>query len=370
MAFQPTKFTDISGLSFDKESNLFWGMQEDYQVFLTLIPRRNALVFSLSGKLPPEADLKETGTTLQTWSHSRTGITSLTHQQNRLSCVISIAARDSEAAAFGQLQELTALAAELQLIPCCSCCGAEGVHTPYSLDGSGETVCGGCRSAVEYKIAEAELQAEQQRPNQAGIFIGAVIGGLSVLLLTLMGLQLGRISVLTAIAGLLIGFVLMKKFGKKLTLGAAAICCALSLIAGCAALWIHFPNEIAKYNQENKANAEEILSARKALEATMDSFSEQFGIFGDLITPETLDLDWDEVEANCELANVILSHQTVGSCRQDFSMLTSMEHYKSVRSELYGCIAWTVLSVLAGTVLIARPMLKADSGKHTFKALY
>lgn len=369
MSFQTAYFSELSGLSYDKNEHLFWGMHEEYQVYLSYLPRRNVLVFTLSGKLPPEADEQETGAMLRTWYTARPGITALTHQRGRLTCTISVAARNSESEAYARVRELTSLAAELGLIPCCTCCGAEGIHTPYILDGSGETVCSGCRSAVEYKIAEAEMNASRERPNTAGIVIGAVIGGFSVLLLTLLGLQLGRISVLTAFAGLLLGFLAMRKFGKKLTLRAAVLCSALCLIAGCSALWIHFPNEIAKYNQENKAKAEEILSARKALETTLDSFSGLLGEYGDLLTPEAMDIDWEEVEANCALANVILEHQSVGSCRRDFDTLTKMEHYRSVRSDLYDCIIWTVISVLAGTVVIARPMLKIDSGKHTFKAL-
>ena len=55
MALHPKKFTELSGLHFDKAANTYWGTLEGYPVFLTVIPRRDTVVFRLIAKAPSEA---------------------------------------------------------------------------------------------------------------------------------------------------------------------------------------------------------------------------------------------------------------------------------------------------------------------------
>ena len=68
-------------------------------------------------------------------------------------------------------------------------------------------------------------------------------------------------------------------------------------------------------------------------------------------------------------AELIISHTDTKSCLKDLPMLLKEDNYAGIKPELIKCLLFSLLSVLAGALLTAPPMLRADQGKHTLREL-
>ena len=367
MALHPKKFTELSGLHFDKAANTYWGTLEGYPVFLTFVPRRDTVIFRLIGKTPADEISPDLQAQANAWCTSHAGVTGLAHRDRCLSAAVSLTPRNTDENLSALTAALVTFAATQGLIPCCMSCGAEYDYRSYLLDDGGVTVCDSCQPYVEQKLLEAQQDAAEVKANPAGLAAGALIGAAVVFFLTFFVLKLSYLSMLTGYAGVLLGLFLMRKLGRKLTTPAVIIFTVLCLAAGFAAPVAHFANLIAETNTENYDKAKQASDGYTELMALYDGLSEDQLAELDVMGEGTFDLDkYKEIYDNAQL---IMNHTTTASCLKDMPKLLNNTYYSDAKPELIKCLLFAVLSVLAGAALTAPAMLKADQGKHTLREL-
>lgn len=367
MGMNPKKICELTGLQYDRAARTFWGtMQGGYPVFLTEVPRRDTLIFRLIAKAPDTQPEEQIRHALEQWRMAHAGTGVLEHKNRALTAVLSAAKKDTEEAAASAVASLTALAADLGLRPCCMSCGAEYGFSPYLLDGGGIAVCDGCKSHLESNMAADAEKHAAEKPNMAGVILGAVLGAAIVFLLTFLILKMRYLSILTGYAGIVGGLLLIKKFGKKLTVPAVVLCTVLCLIGGLGASVLHLSAVVAESNQENCASAETVKSSAQELldmmiDMDQDELDELKEIYGS-------DVNVKQLRKNMETADLILEHQTTGECLRDLPLFLRNELYGSdLRVELLKCVFIICLSILAGAIVTAPKLIQADSGRHDLK---
>ena len=359
MGFHPNLFAEQTGLSYDKGSRNFWGTQDGYPVFVRYVQGRSSLVFLLYGRQPEE---KNISAELNDWRTARAGISGLTYRKNCLSCIIALAAKDTDLNAVNHFDAMVKLARELMLTPCCMSCGTEYGLSEYVLDGTGVSLCPACAQATRQRLGDVQLEKQSEPVSHAGAAVSTVIGAAFLFLITFLVLKLGYVSYLTGYIGVLVTFLLIKKLGKKLTplWGVIAM-----LVCGCVAFAVpvvEFASDIAKFNQEEQADAQ------KYVESYDTIFRE---LTADQIAAFAADGKFDEAQAkkNYDRCRTVLTHQTTGECVRDMTDLLGLETYSSVKGELIKCILWGVLSILIGGAITLPGMLNEASGKHDLREL-
>lgn len=371
MAFHINHFAEHTGLQFDKKTQCFWGMMSGYPVFVEYLSRRGSLVFRLYGKLSGEqSDGTDTANDpakqLEEWRLAQQGISGLTYRSNSLTCVIAISSRDADLNAVNQVDGLVHLAHLLGLVPCCMSCGAEYGFSQYMLDETGVCLCGSCRSRTLERVGEVAEEHAQVRVNPLGTVLGLAIGVALLIALTYGVLRLGYVSYLTGYVGALVAFVLMKKFGRKLTLPTAIIGVLVTAAAAVFTPFLSFSTDLAEFNTEQAVNAQEYVSGYDKMRTEIEALSDE-----DLqaLAAEDYNIDLSEMKQQYETCQTILSHQTTGECLRDFSSLLKMDTYSSVKGELIKCILWGVISILIGSALTLPKLLQESAGKHELRAL-
>ena len=361
MALHPQKFCELTDLQYDNSAKTYWGTLQGYPVFLTVIPRRDTVVFRLIAKAPSEDAAAAIPAQANDWCASHAAVTGLIYKDRSLTAAISLTPRETEENLSAVTAGLISFAAGQGLIPCCMSCGTESGYRAYLLDNGGVTACDSCKPYIEQKIREAEANAAAVKPDVIGLAVGAVLGAVLVFTLTYFVLKLSYLSMLTGYAGVLLGLFLMRKLGKKLTVPAVACCAVLCMLAGVAGSVLHFAGLIADYNAENAAEAQQVCDAYDSLEELIATNSE-----ADL--PDELS-DLSQYQQMNEQAKCILSHTDTVSCLRDLPQLLKIETYSALKPELIKCLIFTLISILACIALSAPPMLKADQGRHTLREL-
>ncbi len=367
MSLHMNQFTAMSGLRYDKQSQTYWGSPSGYPVFVTVQPRRDSVIFRLIGKLRDESNYTAMQGAVTEFTASHTGISGMIYENRCLACAVSLTPRDTESALLMRIEELLQFAMEMGLVPCCMSCGTESGYRSYLLDDGGVTVCDNCKPYVESKMQEALEEKAAVQTNWFGIIIGALAGAVCVFLLSYFILQLSYLSFLTGVAGVLVGFALMKKLGRKVTIPAAILCGVLCLIAGMAAPVFETAKEIHSYNMDNQVAAQRIVTSYEELSDALSDMSEEEIKAVEEYTGESLDLA--PMKSKYEDAKTILDHISYDACLKDLGKMIDMDLYNDVKGELIKCILILALSVVIGTLLIAPGVLKADSGIHTLREL-
>lgn len=362
MALNPTEFCGLTGLQYDKSARTFWGSLQGYPVFLTIVPRRDTVIFRTIAKTTSEDAAAVLNSQASAWCSEHAGVTGLAHKERCLSAAVSLTPKETAENLSAVTAALVSFAAAQGLIPCCMSCGTESGYRPYLLDAGGVTVCDACKPYVEQKIREAAEDAAAVKPNTIGLVIGAVLAAAAVFFLTYVVLKLSYLSMLTGYAGVLLGLFLMRKLGRKLTVPAVAACAVLCLIAGICAPMLHFAGTIAEFNTENSAQAQQVVDAYDQLEAIVQDASEETELPDDLA-------DTTQYKDMRDRAQMILSHTDTMHCLKDMPQLLKTETYSALKPELIKCLLFTVISVLACILISAPSMLKADQGKHTLREL-
>lgn len=363
MGFNGSEYCGLTGLQYDSRQKTYFGiMQGGYPVFVQLVPRRDTFLFRLIAKLPADRTQADISAALEQWRMSHSGIAALKHQDRSLSAAVSCAGNETERAAASVTAELVALAADLGLIPCCMSCGTEQGFSQYLLDGTGITVCDGCKTHLESNMQADTEQHAAEKPRTGGLILGAVIGAAAVFLLTFFVLKLGNLSILTAYAGLAAGFLLMKKLGKKITRPAVILCAVLCMIAGAGASVLHLGDELAQSNRENYQQATEIKAAAQDIVLMMDGMTEEEREAAKDVFDDSF---YEEARTNLETASLILDNQTTGACLRSFPEFLKHEMFRGeLLSSLAGYLLCILISLVIGTVITAPNMLRADSGEH------
>ena len=367
MSLHTNQFTAMSGLRFDKQSQTYWGNPSGYPVFVTVQPRRDSVIFRLIGKLRDESQNTAMQGAVTEFTASHTGISGMIYENRCLACAVSLTPRDTESALLMRIEELVHFAMEMGLVPCCMSCGTESGYRSYLLDDGGVTVCDNCKPYVESKLQEALEEKAAVRTNWFGIIIGALAGAVCVFFLSYFILQMSYLSFLTGVAGVLIGFALMKKLGKKVTIPAAILCGVLCLIAGIAAPVFETAKELQEYNMDNQVTAQRIVSSYEELRDTLADMTDEEIKAAEEYTGESLDLT--PMKSRYEDAKMILAHTSYQPCLKDLKKMLDMDLYNDAKGELIKCMLILALSVVIGTLLIAPGVLKADSGVHTLREL-
>lgn len=367
MALHPKKFAELSGLQYDKAGNTFWGTLQGYPVFLTVVPRRDTVIFRLIAKTPSDEVSADLQAQANAWCTSHAGVTGLAHRDRCLAAAVSLTPRNTDENLSALTAALVSFAASQGLIACCMSCGAEYGYRSYLLDDGGVTVCDSCKPYLEQKMLEAQEEAADVRANPAGLIAGALIGALAVFLLTYFVLKMSYLSMLTGYAGVLLGLFLMRKLGKKLTTPAVVIFTVLCLIAGVAAPVTHFANLFATTNHENYDKAMQEVTGYQTLEDMYSELSEEDLAKLDEMGEDKFDME--KYKQYYENAKLITEHTTTGSCIKDLPKLLNSEYYSAAKPEFIKCLLFALLSVLAGVLLTAPAMLRADQGKHTLREL-
>ena len=367
MALHPKKFCELTGLRFDKSANTCWGSLQGYPVFLTIVPRRDTVVFRLTAKAPTEEAAAELQPQANTWSTTHSGVTGLAYRERCLTAAVSLTPKETDENLAATVGALVTFASSQGMIPCCMSCGAEYGYRSYLLDDGGVTVCDSCKPYIEQKMIEAQQEAAEVKANPFGLFLGALIGAAAVFLLTYFVLKLSYLSMLTGYAGVLLGLYLMRKLGKKLTVPAVVFCGVLCLIAGFTAPVLDYSNMIAQTNAENYDKAKQACDGYQELLAMYEDLSgEQLAKLDEMGEDQ---FDMKKYEKIYEQAKLVTEHTTTASCLKDFPKLLNSDYYKAIKPELIKCILFAVISVIAGILLTAPAMLRADQGKHTLREL-
>ena len=357
MGFQYAEFSSLTGLTYDRKNKTLSGtMSGGFPVFVRLVPRRDAMMFRLIAKLPDHQTPETVSAALEQWRMAHLGISGLIYRERALTAGISCAGTDTERKAASVIAELVALAADLGMIPCCMSCGKTQDFSLYLLDGTGVTVCDGCKTHLEEKMQEDQAQHAAQKPHTAGLLTGALTGALFVFLLTLFT-DVSILTVLTGYAGLTLGFLAMKKLGKKLTRKAVIVCAVLCMLAGCCGSVLHLSRLIAANNRDNVPAAQEI---QRIAQNLLDNQSN-----ADTAGSE----DLAQIQNSLYIADLTLRNQSTAACLRSFPQFVKTD----VQQNLFGgelsrslaeALLWIAVSVTAGTLLTAPKLLRADSGEH------
>lgn len=368
MALHPNQFTAMSGLQYDKQTNVCWGDIQGYPVYVKIVPRRDNVIFRLIAKRPDTVTESQLHAAIVEWSASHSGVSGMDYQGERcLAAAISLSPRDTDSNLAMRVEELVSFAAQYGLIPCCAFCGTEYGFRHYLLDEDGVSACDACRPRLEMRMQEIREEHAAVPSNPLGMLLGAVLGGAAVFILTYFVLKLSYLSFLTGYAGLFIGFYLMKQLGKKVTAAGAVLCTVLCLAAGLAAPLLHFAGMVAENNQDNLQTATEICDSYLELSELLDGFSDEERAELEEITGESLDMAAYRVRY--EEAKIIRDNQTVTDCMHNFKQLLDTEVYRDLKPELVKCILFAVLSILAGAAVTAPPLLRESKGIHTLREL-
>ena len=337
MVFRIEEFSANTGLHYDKKAKTFWGTAKDYPVFLHYERRRSSLILSLTGKFPGDAAPPELTQQFEELKKRDPLILSIGRQERRLIAQLLIPAQNPAQALAETLSRIADFARQQQMLPCCAVCGRTENYAPYLVHTDGYPICGHCKGNVEANL-EAENQRRDQRKGRLpGLILGAVIGAALVFGTTWMAAGHNRLSILTAVGGVMLGMLLMHRLGKKVTVPAAALCCVLCLIASVSALFLHSANEIAKVNRKNYD------FAAKVLEITETEPGEQ------------------------DVFRTITAHQTAGACLRDLPELLENEMYAPVKRDLKDGLFWGFLSVLGGTAFCAYPYLSESRRRFALR---
>ena len=359
MSFHPNLFSEQTGLQYDKPSMNFWGTQSGFPVFVRYIPGRSSLVFLLYGKQPGADGIAEDSSEIQImeqlneWRMSRSGISALTYKKNCLSCIIALSAKDTDLNAINNFDAMVKLAAQLMLVPCCMSCGTQFGFSQYVLDDTGVSLCSSCAQETAGRLGQVQLEKQAEPVSHMGSAIGLVIGAVFLFAITFVGA--------------LVSLLLIKKLGRKITLLWGAIAVAVRLAVAVAVPVVEFASDIASFNQDERADAEEYCNS-------YDQFYEELAT-SELGTEEiqsqlqSLGFDEAKMKQNYERCKMVLNHQTTASCVADLTDLLKTETYKSVKGELIKCILWGVLSIIVGTAITLPRLNTEASGKHTFREL-
>lgn len=369
MGFDTGMFCRLTGLQYDNKEKTFWGnMQGGYPVFVQIIPRRDTMSLRMVAKLPDGKAEADIASALEEWRMAHPGAAALVYRERGLTAIISLAKEEPESKAASVTAELVALAADLGMIPCCMVCGKERDFSQYLLDGTGVTVCDVCRPHVESQMQADTEKHEAEKPNRAGLILGAAAGAVLVFLLTFAVLKLSYLSILTGYAGLIAGLLLMKKLGKKLTRPAVILCAVLCLIAGCGASVLHLSSKMAEANRGNAVQAETIQTSAQELLDAMDSMSpDELAALNEQLGEG---FDRNAVEESLRYTKLVIDNQTTGKCFLAFPQFMKFEMFRSgLLPELAKCLLCLLVSVLLGALITAPKLLRAESGEHQLKAL-
>ncbi len=362
MGFHITHFSENTGLSYDKKAQCFWGTMGKYPVFVEYLSRRGSLVFRLYGKLTGDENIAPQ---LEQWRISQQGVSGLTYRNRCLSCVIAIASRDADLNAINQVDSLVHLADMLGLVPCCMSCGADYGYNAYMLDDTGVCLCDSCRVRTLERVGQVAEEHAQVRVNPLGTVLGLVTGCAVLVALTFAVLRMGYVSYLTGYVGALIAFVLMKKFGRKLTLPIAVIGVIVTMAAAAFTPVLCFAKDFAEFNQEQYADALKYVNSYESIREELESLTDEMR---EALAEEGTVIDLPKMKAQYEECQVIISHRETGDCLRDFSTLLKMDTYSSAKGELIKCILWGVISILIGSALTLPKLLKESAGKHELRA--
>lgn len=367
MAFHDKQFCELTQLQYDAASKTFWGELYSFPVFLQLIPRRNAMLFRLIADAPFSEDPAVRKEKLEQWQMAHSGISALNYKERCLSCVMSLASKDSEKAAANLLSALTALAADLQWKGCCMACGSPYGYKPYLLDGGGVTVCAGCKEHLEQKMQESLNDHAMIKPNIPGVVLGAVLGAAALFLLTFFVLKLSFLSFLTSYAGVFLTLYLIKKCGRKLTKPAVVFGTALCLGVGLAAPVLDYAGIITDFNKENCVAAMEQIENIDRLRSLSESMSDaEWAAAQDAAGKHFTKAQMDDMY---EQAHMILSHQSFITTLQDMPEILQMDVYSEVKVELIKCFLIIGIAIIGSAVIVATPMLKESAGIHSLREL-
>ncbi|MBR4200340.1 MAG: hypothetical protein IKQ91_03565 [Oscillospiraceae bacterium] len=372
MALNPQKFAEMNSLRYDRSANMIWGLLNGYSIFLKIVPRRDSVILRLAGKLPETADAVQLSQETLSWSAGHTGISGLIYQQQQrcLTAAVSLTPRDTEQNLSICVNAVVSFAAEHQLRPCCMFCGTEYGFTEYILDGEGITACDACKPQLQMKIQDIREESAEVQPNILGMIAGAVIGAVLVFVLTYFVLNLSYLSFLTGYAGLLVGLLLMRKFGRKLTVSGVLICSVLCIISGSIACVLHMADVIVDYNYENESIATEICVNYLDLKDELDKISAEEledikAYYEEIGEP----LDLDGMEERYQQALLIRKYDTKEECLRDLKELLGNELYSDLKPELIKCLAFVILSIVAGAAATAPRLLRDSMGIHTMREL-
>ncbi|MBQ8922841.1 MAG: hypothetical protein IJ060_11935 [Oscillospiraceae bacterium] len=337
MGFRTDEFSALTNLQYDPKAKTFWGTVQGYPVFVHYSRRQNALLMNLTGKYPGEQAPPALPQQLDALRERNPLIVGIRRQDRRLIAHLMIPAKAPEPSLRDTVCAVADLARGQGMLPCCAICGREQGYAPYLIHTDGYPICGDCKERVEQDLEADNQKRSQQRGTLSGLVLGAVIGAILVFGTTWIAAGHSRISILTAVGGVMLGMMLMKKLGKKVTVPAAVLCGVLCLIASCAALYLHTAREIAALNRKNHDLASWALTLTEMPPDDQDKF------------------------------RIIEEHQTTGECLRDFPALIKNEMYTPVREDFKDGLFWGFLSVAAGTAVSAYPYLTESRRRFTLR---
>lgn len=365
MALHASKFSELTGLAFDKTDSLFTGEIATYPVTIQYVPRRNLTFCRVICKDPNNRSAAEIQQHLDNFRMNRSGVSQIYYKNRALTAVVSVPSRKPDEGTAETLRALVELAAYLEMIPCCEGCGAEYGWRYYALDGAGVVICDSCRSFTERNMADIRETAAQERPNVGGQILGMLIGAAALFLLTYGVLRLGYVTYLTGYVGMLIGFLAMKKLGKKLTIPAAIVAIVIGLAVAAFTPILSISKDIAEFNTENYADFAKFNAAyTEIVEATRDMTAEE-----KKEAEEYLGATLSELKERHETYTEAMENTDTMDCLTHFGALWKNDLYSDIHGEVIKCILWGVLSIIIGSAVTLPAMLREAGGIHKLREL-
>ena len=363
MSFQPEQTAEQTGLYLDRSKRTLWGSLHGFPVFLQWTRRSGSLRFTLIANAPDQTD---PSAYLIEWQRAHSGISALHYADRTLSCIIALPVRGQTEAVTRSAAELTALAADLHMIPCCMSCGSPTGFSPYLLDRSGVTLCPDCKLILENQIEQAAQNAQKKPVSIPGTALAALLTGVLVLALTWIAATLGALSWLCAYIGMTAGWLMLRKFGKKSTLpgiAAVTVCALAGLLCGTV---LASAQQYAAYNARNAEQAAEYIENYEAYaEAAADPANLE-ALSADGTDPIA---DLEQMRPMYEGCKVITEHTTFSACLRDFPTVIRSRYFTEARGELSRTLLFGLIAVIAAAATGTPVMLAEARGQHTLEAL-
>lgn len=343
--------TAQTGLRYDSAAKAFFGSLGRFPAVLRQLPRQNAVLLQIAGTIPDAAQVNEQ---LRAWQEENPCVLSAEYRNRRIGCAFIIPKKQPDETVCGLASAVTMLAADLGMRPCCMSCGTESAYELYFLDKNGVTVCPECRAELAEKLAAEQEKHAQEKPKYAGIVLGALLGALLVFGMTWFVMRQSRISVLTAYAGMVLGFLLMKKLGKKVTLPAALFCAVLCLLGSFSGIWLHSAQSLAAKNRDMISLLDVMHDDPdfQPFELTGGAKRAHDMLFGDM---ESLKLASEITDGHIRM---FYENPSAGKCLLHLPALCRIPIYRAEGREILMDMLFGFLSVAAGTAMSIYPILR------------
>lgn len=370
MAFHVNKFTEQTGLMYDKNDFLFHGVMDGYPVFVQYLAHRSSLIVHVYVKQSAmvSGEYMNLQAWYQQWRLEHIGIADVCYSGVHLYAIISIPKKDADNRTAEDFFFFMESLKQNSLIPCCGGCGTEENLHPFVYNSNGLCLCPQCETNVELRSQENQSSRSAVKPKIWGIVLGSLIGCVVLFICTFVLWKMGFIAYASGLLGVLVAAVCIHKFAGRLSISGAVTAAALCLVTAVFTPFFCIAEYEANWNRDKLVSPTLI----SLIEAT-DELDQEKDIMTDKELEAAAGCSRAELEEQLRKAHELIehleTHQTIGACLVDLDAILSGEDNVDNRKYLIKLLLWGVLATIGAALTIMPKIISDDSGHYDFRRL-